>query len=217
MKNCLFIVPHADDEVLGFGGTITKFVEMGYNVSVTVLQSPNNVRAEQQLKDILEAKDILGYKNLYNLYLSSVVLSNDLHTCVHTVQEHFIKVKPSVVYTTHISDNHQDHKALYRAVSVASRPIGPCNSIQSVYAGEVISSNDQAFGSERVAFVPNVYEVLNELQLNKKIDALKCYSTELKNAPHPRSLELLKARAICRGSEILESYAEAFMLLREKR
>jgi len=217
VKKYHFIVPHADDEVLGFGGTITKFVELGYDVSVTVLQSPNNPRAEQQLKDFLKAKDILGYKNYYNLYLSSVTLSNDFHTLVHTVQEHFISVKPNIIYTTHISDNHQDHKALYRAVSVASRPVGPCKSIESVYAGEVVSSNDQSFSSERIQFIPNVYETLSEKQLNKKINALEAYSTEYNKPPHPRSSVVLKARAICRGSEVLSHYAEAFMLLREKR
>lgn len=217
MKNYLFIVPHADDEVLGFGGTIAKFVEMGVNVIVTVLQSPNNPRAEQQLKDLIKAKDVLGYKKLHNLYLSSTTLSNDLHTVVHSVQEHFKQTLPNVIYTTHDSDNHQDHKALYRAVSIASRPIGPCSSIESVYAGEVISSNDQSFGSERSKFIPNVYETLLEKHINKKINALKAYSTESREFPHPRCLEVLKAKAMCRGSEILTKYAEAFMLLRDKR
>lgn len=217
MKKYLFIVPHADDEVLGFGGTIAKFVEAGANVMVTVLQSPNNPRAEQQLKDLLKAKDVLGYKTLHNLYLSSVTLSNDLHTVVHTVQEHFKKIQPNIVYTTHDSDNHQDHKALYRAVSIASRPVGPCNNIESIYAGEVISSNDQSFGSERSKFIPNVYETLTERQLLKKISALKAYSTEYRKSPHPRCLDVLKSKAICRGSEVLSKYAEAFMLLRDKR
>lgn len=217
MKKYHFIVPHADDEVLGFGGTIAKLVEQGMDVSVTVLQSPNNPRSEKQLKDLLEAKNILGYKNLYNLYLSSITLSNDLHTLVHTIQDHFTLVQPHVVYTTHLSDNHQDHKALYRAVSIASRPVGPCKSIESVYAGEVISSNDQSFSAERIEFVPNVYEALNENTMTKKIKALKSYSTEFREFPHPRCSEVLRARAICRGSEVMVKYAEAFMLLRQKR
>jgi len=217
VKKYLFIVPHADDEVLGFGGTIAKLVEQGHDVSVTVLQSPWSVRAERQLEDIHKAKEILGYSNLYNLFLSSVTLSNDLHTVIHTVQEHLEKINPTIIYTTHISDNHQDHKTLYRAISVVSRPVGPCKSIREVYSGEVISSNDQSFGSERKEFIPNVYETLSEQHLNKKILALQAYSTEINQPPHPRCSEVVKARAISRGSEVLAKYAESFMQLRSIR
>lgn len=217
MKKYLFIVPHADDEVLGFGGTISKFVEQGHDVSVTVLQSPNNARAAQQLKDIYKAKEILGYASLYNLFLSSEALSNDLYAVIHAVQEHVISVKPTIIYTTHVSDNHQDHKALYRAISVISRSVGPCQSIKEVYSGEVISSSDQSFGSERSSFMPNVYETITENQLNKKILALRAYSTEINQFPHPRSVETVKARAISRGTEVLSEYAEVFMQLKSIR
>lgn len=217
MKKYLFIVPHADDEVLGFGGTIAKLVDLGHDVSVTVLQSPWSTRAAQQLNDVNKAKEILGYKNLYNLFLSSVTLCNDLHAVIHTVQDHIKEVKPDVIYTTHISDNHQDHKALFRAISVVTRPIGSCKSVKEVYSGEVISSNDQSFGSERAEFIPNVYETLSQQNLNKKILALEAYSTEINQSPHPRSTEVIKSRAISRGSEVLANYAESFMLLRSIR
>lgn len=59
-SKCLFLVPHADDEVLGFGGTITKLVDQGHDVSVTILQAPNNTRAAQQLKDATNAKKKIG-------------------------------------------------------------------------------------------------------------------------------------------------------------
>jgi LmbE family N-acetylglucosaminyl deacetylase len=217
VKKYLFIVPHADDEVLGFGGTIAKLVDSGVDVSVTFLQSPNNARAEQQLKDSNKAKEILGYNNLYNLYLPSYTISNDLHTVIHTVQEHLRSISPDVVYTTHCSDNHQDHKALFRAISVVCRPVGPCTSITEVYTGETISSNDQSFSVERAAFTPNIYETLSIEQLNRKILALKAYTTECRQSPHPRCEDIIKARALCRGSEVLSCYAEAFMLLRAKR
>ena len=46
----LFIVPHADDEVLGFGGTIAKFVDAGKEVIVTIAQAPNNDRADNNCR-----------------------------------------------------------------------------------------------------------------------------------------------------------------------
>jgi LmbE family N-acetylglucosaminyl deacetylase len=50
---------------------------------------------------------------------------------------------------------------------------------------------------------------------SSKIDAMKAYKSELKEFPHPRSLETLEALARKRGSEINTSYAEAFQLIRE--
>ena len=36
-KNILIISPHADDEVLGCGGTIAKYVKLGYFVYIAIL------------------------------------------------------------------------------------------------------------------------------------------------------------------------------------
>ncbi|WP_058369821.1 PIG-L deacetylase family protein [Psychrobacter sp. ENNN9_III] len=37
MKNVLVVAPHADDEVLGCGGTIAKHVRHGDNVYVAIM------------------------------------------------------------------------------------------------------------------------------------------------------------------------------------
>ena len=210
----LFIVPHADDEVLGFGGTIAKFVDEGKEVIVTIAQAPNNDRAAQQLQDSKDAKEVLGYSVQHFLHLSNKTLCNDLHELIHTVQIHLKEVRPDVIYTTHLSDNHQDHKNLYRAISVATRPIGFVGT-PTIFAGEVISSHDQSFGSERSQFVPNYYEKLTEDHLARKINAIERYTTEVRTWPHSRCAEGIKAKAITRGSECYSNYAEAFMLLRK--
>lgn len=213
-KRVLFIVPHADDEVLGFGGTIAKKVDRGDEVIVTISQAPNNDRAAQQLQDSKEAKSILGYSKQYFLHLSDKTMCNDLYELIAAVQNHIVEIKPDIIYTTHYSDNHQDHKNLYRAISIVTRPNGFVGT-PTIYAGEVISSHDQSFGLERGQFVPNYYEVINESQLKRKIEAIKKFSIELRTWPHSRSIETIKAKAIVRGSECKEKYAEAFMNLRE--
>jgi len=48
-----------------------------------------------------------------------------------------------------------------------------------------------------------------------KIEAMKAYESELKEYPHPRSLEIVEALAKKRGSEVEVKFAEAFMLVRE--
>ena len=211
----LFIVPHGDDEVLGFGGTIAKLVEERHEVGVVILQASNNERTAIQLKDTNKAKKILGYSALYNLYITDEEFCGNIYSVIQKLEALLQKIKPEIVYTTYISDNHQDHNNLYKAVAVASRPIGFVPSLKAVYIGEVISSFDQSLGVERVKFIPNVYEELTEKQLNKKITALLAYSKEKRKFPHPRSAESIKAKAISRGIECGCRYAESFMLLRE--
>jgi len=213
MQNILFLVPHADDEVLGFGGTICKLVEQGHNVSVVIAQAPNHQRAQKQLNDAVHAKNILGYNELQFLSIPNYDLCNNLFGLIEKVEDSINKFKPDVLYTTYNSDNHQDHKNLYRAVSIATRP-NTCTYAQKIYAGEVLSSCDQSFSIERSAFAPNTYEILTDVHTRKKTAALECYSSECQLPPHSRSVDAVIAKAKARGHECKSIYAEAFMLLR---
>ena len=37
MKNILVIAPHADDEILGVGGTISKYIQKSFRVIVLIM------------------------------------------------------------------------------------------------------------------------------------------------------------------------------------
>jgi len=63
-------------------------------------------------------------------------------------------------------------------------------------------------------FIPNVYIDISDT-LKEKLGAMKAYKSELKESPHPRSLEIIEALAKKRGSEAGLKFAEAFSLIRE--
>jgi hypothetical protein len=63
-------------------------------------------------------------------------------------------------------------------------------------------------------FIPNVYSDISDF-LNKKIQIMKIYESELQAPPLPRSIEAIQALARFRGASVGIKYAEAFMLLRE--
>ena len=44
---------------------------------------------------------------------------------------------------------------------------------------------------------------------------MKCYKTELRTFPHPRSVKGIEILAQKRGSEVSLKFAEAFMLFRD--
>ena len=51
--------------------------------------------------------------------------------------------------------------------------------------------------------------------LDLKLDAMRCYSSEIRHYPHPRSLRALQERAAYWGSVSGFAMAEPFMVLRE--
>ena len=63
-------------------------------------------------------------------------------------------------------------------------------------------------------FVPNVYfDITN--YIDKKIEALRVYDSEMRTHPHPRSYENCDRLSLIAGSESGLQRAERFMLLRE--
>ncbi len=51
--------------------------------------------------------------------------------------------------------------------------------------------------------------------INKKLEALKIYDTELQERPFPRNLEAVKALGTLRGGMAGCMYAEAFKIIKE--
>ena len=80
---------------------------------------------------------------------------------------------------------------------------------------EVPSSTDQSPPLIESSFMPNYYVNIKNY-MKKKREALKCYETEKRIYPHPRSEDSLIVLAKKRGIEIGFEYAEAFMVLRKK-
>jgi LmbE family N-acetylglucosaminyl deacetylase len=117
---------------------------------------------------------------------------------------------PEVVYTHWHGDLNQDHRRVAEAVMVATRPFA--SSVRRVLACEVPEST--AHGT--VPFEPNVFVDISG-QLLKKVEALRCYKSEKREPPHPRSEANVAAHAGVRGAQAGVEFAEAFMLLREVR
>ena len=67
------------------------------------------------------------------------------------------------------------------------------------------------------AFLPNVYVDISGEYAEKKYEAMKCYATELREYPHPRSIEALKIMDQANGIHVGLSSAECFMLHRSIR
>jgi LmbE family N-acetylglucosaminyl deacetylase len=113
----------------------------------------------------------------------------------------------------HRGDIHKDHRITYEAALVAARPINN-NPVQRIMAYETLSETEWAAPFSDEAFIPTVF-VNIEGFLQEKTAAFGCFTTQVKQFPHPRSVQVIEHLAKLRGSSVGYPSAEAFMLIRE--
>ena len=217
--NVLVISPHMDDEVLGCGGTIARHVDHGDTVTVCVVAHRvydhhyDATAQEEEMACCLSAQGVLGYQNLRFLDLPDERLDEGVQQIIVPLEKVLEEAGPEIVYVNHRGDLNQDHQAVFRASMVACRAHG-AKPPRRLCSYEVPSSTDQMHGIVEAAFVPNHYIDVSA-SLERKVEALMCYSREVRSFPHPRSPEGLRALAAKRGSEVGATAAEAFIILRD--
>jgi len=123
------------------------------------------------------------------------------------------KVKPNIIYLPFKGDVHSDHKyifdAAYSCTKVFRYPF-----IKKIYMMETLSETEFSLSTKEDSFVPNVFVDISEY-MDRKIEAMKIYESEMGDHPFPRSERNLRALATYRGATSRCNYAESFMLLKE--
>jgi LmbE family N-acetylglucosaminyl deacetylase len=213
MNKVAIVVPHGDDEALGFGGVIQKHIAQKDEVSVVFCRAPIDCRTQKQFNDIEKAKEVLGYKNVHYLYVTEKEISNEPLHLFRKIEGQLNSIQPDIVYTTFWGDIHQDHKITFDCVVRAVRVWGLLK-VKKFYVGEIPSSTDQYPTIAGTSFSPNFYVPLTKEQVLKKIEALYAYKGETNEYPHPRSEKGISTKAAIRGQECGTEFAEAFMCLR---
>jgi len=220
----LVIAAHPDDEVYGMGGTIAKLVAQGNEVHVLIVtdgcisqyRNDDNLEAilKRKQEEAQEANSILGVKCVHYGNLPDMGLDQVPHIQINQVIEELIQwLKPEVVYTHFYGDVNLDHQLVYKSTLVATRPIvGQC--VKKLYAYCVPSSTEWSPQLANSVFTPNVFVEIEPYVL-KKVEAIKSYVTELREYPHPRSVESVMKKDIVAGLQCGLKKCEFFMLIRQ--
>ena len=118
--------------------------------------------------------------------------------------------KPSLKLAHHPGDVNIDHRVLHDAVIAACRP-QPGHSVKNLLFFEVPSSTEWRPAASGMVFTPNYfYDVRNSLA--QKVEVLHAYKSEMRDFPHPRSIEVVEYLARWRGATVGCSAPETFML-----
>ncbi len=215
----LVIAPHADDEILGVGGTLfkrnSKKTNSIYWLLITMPSEPEYekkfiLKREKQIKKIIK---FVKFKGFYNLELKPTELDKiPKKKLIKKITEVINTVKPDEIFVPHLGDVHSDHKIISDIISTCTKNFR-FSFIKSILAYEVLSETNFNLNKKNY-FKPNYYEDISKF-LDKKIKAMKIYKSEIKKFPFPRSQETIKSLAKVRGSEISTKAAEAFEILKK--
>jgi len=217
MKKILIIAAHPDDEVLGCGGVIAKQISIGADIQVVFMADGISSRgfSEELLiarkESCLEALKILGVNKepIFFDLKDNQLDAYPLLELVQKIEKIYTDFLPDVVYTHNNHDLNIDHQITFKAVMTAARPIS-FPSIKEIYSFEVLSSSEWSLTRR---FNPNLYVDITNF-LPKKIEALKCYDSELSILPNPRSISGIENLSKVRGSEVGVAAAETFEIIR---
>lgn len=216
----LVIAPHPDDEVIGCGGTLLRRKaqggETGWLIVTGISEEAGWGRDRVQSRDneIEKVADLMGFDKVYNLKLKAAQLDEyPINLLISKFSEVISEFSPQEVLVPHRSDIHTDHRVVFD-VSASCLKWFRNPSVQRVLAYETLSETDFNLDSD-TAFNPNVFVDVAEY-LEKKLEIMAVYESELSPPPFPRSLEALRAQALVRGVASGFHAAEAFQLLRER-
>ena len=108
-----------------------------------------------------------------------------------------------MIFTHHPFDTHQAHEGVAKATIAAARRKN------TVFFYEPITPSGRSY----VAFNPTLYVDI-ESTLDKKIESLKCHTSEYNKFGAEDWIEGVRCRCGFRGYEIGKKFAEAFEILR---
>lgn len=217
----LAVSAHPDDETLGCGGVLLKHQAAGDTLSwliVTQSYQPQWTAEtiERKATEVAEVAEAYGVKQCFKLGLPTAKLDTvPMADLIEEIRQVIDETSPETVYLVHGGDVHTDHQLVFTAAMSVLKPfyMGKLG-VRRVICYETLSSTEAAPCQRNMAFAPNIFSDITP-HIDRKLDILRMYSSEIQPDPMPRGPSAVRALARFRGATISVDYAEAFMLVRE--
>jgi LmbE family N-acetylglucosaminyl deacetylase len=220
-ERVLVIAPHPDDETLGCGGTLLRMAESGAELAWLIVTriseeagfTPQRVQGREA--EIEKVTSLLGFSEVFQLSMPTRQLDAiPMAELVEQFSGVFREFKPEHVFLPHRSDVHSDHRVVFDAGAACAKWFR-YPTVRRLLSYETISETDFCLDT-RSPFQPNCFVDISRY-LERKLEVVAAYESELGLFPFPRSIEALRALAKVRGAAAGFAAAEAFQLLRERQ
>lgn len=218
-RRALVVAPHADDEVLGAGGLIARLARNGWDVRVlyvTVAGYRSIARGDtsgdtDRRAEVEAAVAALGVTSYGVLEGAAEHLRLDKlpqAELIGYVEREIERQRPTVFLMPCRGHYHQDHRAVADACVAALRPMpGP------PFVPLVLAYGHTGAGWGGHAFTPTVFVDVTDT-MEAKVEALRCYATQMCPPPHPRHPDSIRAWNAHFGAMAGVAYAEPYECLR---
>lgn len=220
MNTVLVVAVHPDDETLGCGGTILRHKEAGDKVHWLILTAMAEEYGypEQEIQkragEIKKVANLYGFDGVDELNLPPANLDYiPLKDIISSVSEVLNRIRPNILYLPFQGDVHSDHRIAFEAAYGCTKTFR-APFLKRILMMEIISETEFAPATQSPAFVPNVFVDVTNF-MDRKLEIMKAYSSEMDEHPFPRSERNIRALATFRGARAGCTYAESFMLLEE--
>jgi len=222
-KRVLFISVHPDDETYGCGGTIIKQRAMGneiywLNLTGATIEHPHGFSQEKlDNRKALIAKiaSAYGFTAYRDLGLPTQMLDTlDVRDIFGAIDAVVSEWKPEIIYLPNRSDVHTDHRIGFTTAYATTKNFRKPY-IKQILMYETLSETEFAPALPEMVFIPNTFVDITDL-MERKLEMVRMYDTELMPDPLPRSIHAVTGLAAYRGSRIGVRYAEAFTLLLDR-
>lgn len=220
MRNVLVIAPHPDDEILGCGGSLLRWVQEGARTHWAIVTAQHTAagfaqsRIDARAAEIEQVKARMGFASVHALDLPTTQLDTIPRAEIVQKLSNVVQgVQPDTVLVPFPGDIHSDHGVVFEAAAACTKwfryPF-----LRRVMAYETLSETEVGIDPTLAAFRPNVFVEITAT-LEAKIEIMKIYESEGGAFPFPRSEDAIRALAAVRGVASGCRAAEAYVLLKE--
>ena len=217
MKKVIVIAVHPDDETLGSGGTLLKHKKDGdeihWLICTTIEKTDSNFEVREN--EIKKVDKIYGFKTINNLRLKTTKVDEySNQRLVKLISDIFNEIRPNIIYLPFKGDIHSDHREIFNAAYSCTKSFR-FPFVEKIYVMETLSETEFSPFDGENNFTPNVFVDISNF-IDKKIEIMKIYKSEIGEHPFPRSEKNIRALATYRGASSGFNYAESFILIKEK-
>lgn len=216
MNNVLVIAAHPDDETLGCGGTLLKHKANGDSIYWLICTETNKEKDFYKIREneVEKVSKMYGFDGVHHLELKTMQVDEySIGWLIGRISKIINELKPNIIYLPFKGDAHSDHRKIFE-VSYSCTKSFRYPFIKKIYMMEVLSETEFAPNTKEDSFIPNVFVDISDY-IDKKIEIVKVFESEIGEHPFPRSERNIRALGTLRGATAGCDYAESFTLLKE--